>query len=107
MSTDHSNPADHPLDDRVAAAYTAIVGDLADTLDLTAGAADATHPATYTTLTADLSMALGVDAGLAAIVGSGAPPSLRPTSPTPPHSRLLPQHIGSQTISGRSPIRNA
>jgi hypothetical protein len=92
MSTEHPNPANHPVEDGIAAAYTALVADLATTLDLTAGAADATHPATYTALTTDLSTTLDINAGLTAIVGT----STTPTAPSP----TSPLHTAS-TAAGR------
>src|SRR5262249_34913147 len=52
------------------------------TLDLDAGAEQATHPATYGALTHDLAQRLNLDTGLAAIVSGG---SLPPPDDTQPH----------------------
>jgi hypothetical protein len=87
---------DRPAD-RFATAYAALVDDLSVVLDLTSGAAEATHFVTYDTLAADLSTQLRLDTGLAAIIG-GTPASAPPaesspsiTSSTPPIDSLADQ----------------
>ena len=56
-------------DDELVQLYGTLVEDLAATLDLAAGAAEAAQPHHLTRLTSDLSSVLDLDAGLAAVIG--------------------------------------
>lgn len=73
--------------DPITELYTALVDDFRTSLDLAAGAADATQPHHFTRLTADLKDLLDVDAGLTAIVGPlvpHPPPAPARVQPSPP-----------------------
>jgi hypothetical protein len=97
MSAEHPGPTD----DRFTAAYTALVDDLINTLDLASGAADATQPAAYYALADDLSTVLHLDAGLTRITGGQIPPAQRLRGPERVSNRL-----GSLTDAERLSLRN-
>jgi hypothetical protein len=92
-------PPHRAPNDRFADAYTAFANDLAAVLDLTTGAAEATHSATYQTFSADLATALHLNAGLVAIIGNA-------THNSAPSGRRLVAELGSLTDLERLILRS-
>jgi hypothetical protein len=77
MTTDQPTP--DPLDNWIAASYGALIADLADSLDVTAGADEAMHSSHFTELATDLAESLDPTAGSASSSDRSIPmPSARP-----------------------------
>ncbi len=78
------NPAYDQPDAWLVTRYTALVDDLAATLDMAAGITEAIQPSHFTSLTTELNELLDFDAGLTAIIGPpaapGSPSDAPPTS---------------------------